>query len=539
MPTPTIITKTPVKTDFDIVEGVIALNDYYGSTGAYVATYNIPNAGVKGCFKVTAPDGTIIYNNANFSSPDVNGATATWELEVAIPANADGTLVQGTYTIVYTTQITDGTHSMYSLTNNATYDFDYTSPTISITQTVDCISPLFTTVDITDYTVDDILPSITRTMKLYYPVGSAGYASPLTTSSTTISTGTFYQNTQTTSVSSILVYTLTATGDYATFTITDTVAGTKEVVVDCTFICSSYCCIEELEERMQDAEGVNDVLFEQYSEDFTKVMGFVGLAKLAIECGKSADVAGYLTEIADITNCTSDCGCTDGTPSLVVGLGGTTITVAVASGGAPVTVTNATVGSTKTYTVTLDAAFVATVNASYNSIVTSANASVTVVTTGSNPKTYDLAVTLPTPPDKMELKCTITWAATLATSANVTISKTAVVTTGTLLQSPTIVCDDAANGNWLNLNNAFKVSGFHAGSETNTYKVLITSSRQGSTQGALRNNAGVFLCDVFGQDLVSGTFYFRFGLCQPGTPITRANSLFAGQKEELTIVISE
>ncbi len=429
-------------------------------------------------------------------------------------------------------------HAPYTLVNTATYNLAYTRPVVSITQVVDCISPNFTTVDTTNYlTVNGGSLNITRTLTLNFPVGSAGFDSPLTTSTDTISTGVFYQNTQTTEVSTGLLYTLPATGDYPTFAITDTVEGTKEILVDCTFICSIYCCIQALEQRMDNAEGVNQVLFEKYTADFNKVMSLVAFAKLAIECGESADVNGYITEIQAISACTNDCSCSDGEPSLVVGLGGTAINVVVASGGSPITVTNNTVGSTKTYTVTLDSAFVDSVTNSYNTTLTSDDNSVTIVSSGTNPLNYDLSVELASPADRLELKCTIAFADVLATSANVTITQASQVITGTKFQTPTIVCDDAANGNWLNLNNAFKISNFFITSASNLYKVIVSSAS--GYAGGDKDNTGMFIPDVYGGQLSNGEFYFRFGLCKPGNSVNIVNSNMAGLTFYVTIVISE
>lgn len=537
-----LITKSPVTSNFNIVSGNLELTDYYGSANIYFGTYQIPDSGVIGCFKVTAPDGTVIYNNTNFSSPDVVGATATWTKNVAIPVNSDNTLVEGVYTIVYTTHITDGLHTMYVLSNQATYDFEYVAPTIVITQTVDCISPNFTTIDTTDYVVNGITPTITRTMTLNYPVGSAGFGSPLTTSTTTISTGVFYQNTQTTEVSSVLIYTNTATGDFPTYTVSDTIEATKEIVVDCTFICAIYCCIRSLEQRMQNAEGVNDVLFETYTAEFNKVMAFVALTKLAIECGKSTEVAGYLAEIRAITLCTSDCDCTDDAPSLVVGLGGSSINVVVASGGSPVVVSAATVGSTRTYTVTLDQSFIDTVTDSYNTIVTSVDSSITVSASGTNPKTYDLAVALPDPEQKVVCKFTIIFPAIVTGAGDISMTVDPISISGTKFNAePLLEAADDTDPNFVNLNNAFKVSDFYVTSPTNDYVVMLTSSLEANalSLSILKILQGSIACDIFGRDDANGVFYFRFTNIVSGSTITPTFKNMNGFKFEISVSIQD
>ncbi len=538
-PTPTVLSQTPVTTNFNIVIGKIELTDLYGSTGAYLDDYNIPLAGVIGCFMVTAPDSTVIYNNTNFSAPDVNGATPRWIKSVSLPTNSDGSFVQGTYSIVYTARIDDGVNSPYDVVNSATYAFSYASPSVLITQTVDCVSPNFRTVDITNYVVNSITPSITRTMTLTFPVGSGGTGNPLTTSTNTISTGTFYQGPQTTTVSTVIVFTLDATGAYPTFTITDTVTGYKVVNVDCTFICSIYCCVEELQSRKEAARGVNDVQYKLYSDQFNSVMSLIGLAQLAIQCGESADVDGYLSSIESITNCTADCDCGE-EPSLVIGLGGVANTVVVEGGGEPVVVVANTVGSTTTYTISLSSDFVDIVNSSYNTIITSDDNSITVTSSGTNPKTYDLsAAGLYTAPDRMELKVTITPAIPIVNSGSMAIVQTSVVITGTKFQAPTIAVDDPTNTNWLNIANAIKVSDFFTGAADNNYKILFTRSTEVPPLSFEKIFPVQLTADLFGRDDANGVFYFRtmIGSATSLYPPTNAN--MAGLTQEYTIVISE
>src|ERR1035437_9987023 len=182
MPAPIIVPQTPITAVFGIVGKQLQLWYVYGNTNCYVSTYNVPNSGVKGVFKLTAPDGTVIYNNTSYSTPDVNGATPLWFKNINLPTNPDGSIVNGIYTAVYSAQITDGVNPPYIVVNTATYNFTYASPKVSITQTVDCISPKYSIADLTNYTVNSVMPVITRTMTLNYPYGSAGAASPLITS---------------------------------------------------------------------------------------------------------------------------------------------------------------------------------------------------------------------------------------------------------------------------------------------------------------------------------------------------------------------
>jgi hypothetical protein len=305
-----------------------------------------------------------------------------------LPLNSDGTVVRGTYIITYSVQIIDGSHSTYIVTKTNTYNNQYVAPVVTISQTADCLSPQFVSDDVTNYMSNGVNPAITRTNTLDYPFGSAGQGTPIVTSGQTITTSTFYNGTQTTTISSILVYTFSDG-----LIVTDTVTGVKEFLVDCQFICSIFCCLRSLYNNRENNRGVNQVEFNKYSDLFNECMSTVELALVAIDCGKASEVDGYLTLIKNIANCTDDCSCNDGTPSLVTGLGGSGVNVIVQSGGSPITVTSLTAGSTTTYTVTLDAAFVNKVNNSYNTVVAAGtNITVTPVTVG-NTTTYTVNTT--------------------------------------------------------------------------------------------------------------------------------------------------
>lgn len=360
---PSIISSVSFSTDFKINIPVkkflfTDLTDYLSPA--------IPTTGVRGSFKITDPSGTVIYNNTSFGagSDIIRNVSASNATIIPLPLNSDGTVVRGSYIIVYTVQIIDGSNPAYFVTRTTTYNNQYVAPIVSISQIVDCLSPLFTSDDVTDYTSNGVLPALVRTHTLNYPFGSAGEGTPIVTAGQTITTSTFYNGTQTTEISSILTYTFTDG-----LIVTDTVTGNKELLVDCQFICSIFCCLRSLYNNRENNRGVNQVEFNKFSALFNEVMSTVELALVAISCGKVAEVEGYLNLIKTIANCTDDCSCNDGTPSLVTGLGGSGVNVVVQSGGAPITVTSMTAGSTTTYTVTLDAAFVNKVNNSYNTVV--------------------------------------------------------------------------------------------------------------------------------------------------------------------------
>jgi hypothetical protein len=348
------------------------------------AGQGIATADVNGCFKIVAPSGITVYNNTDYTNVgcDIRTATSlTSQQTIPLPLGGDGLVEAGIYTITYTQY--DSNLSVYYTQVN-TYTYEYVSPEICISQTADCISPQFTSTDITEYEVEGITPIKTIVHTLYYPNGSTGGGSPLVSATTVLSTGVFYNGVQTSEIEATLSYTFTDG-----LIVLDIIEGSKDFKVDCTYICSIYCCIRDLEQRVIAAKGVNDRLYKDLSFTFHQVMAFVGLADQAIKCGKSDDVNCYLENIQELTNCTSDCSCSGDEPDRVSGLGGLINEVVVTSGGTPIIVTPVVVGNTTTYTISLSSSFVSTVNSSYNSVVVGGTYiySVTPVSVG-NTTTY-------------------------------------------------------------------------------------------------------------------------------------------------------
>jgi hypothetical protein len=552
---PTIITSVPVATVFNVTPSTkkIQLYDINGVGGVY-AFSAIPLAGVKGNFKITAPDGTVIHNNTSLVTPDIDGGTTiTWAFEILIPTNADGTFVAGNYSIVYTVNINDGSNPVYNVVFNASYNFQYTSPEVAIVQTVDCLTPNFTSVDDTNYTVNAVLPTtLARTHTLNFPFGSAGEGSPIVSATDTISTGTFYQGTQTTEISTVLVYTYpVTTGVVPTFQVKDTVTGAKEVKVDCTFICKIVCCIRSLYNRTESYRGVNEVLFCESEATFNYVMSLVELAFLSIDCGKANDVNTYLSKIQTLANCTDDCSCNDGAASLVVGLGGVAGISVVVSGGAPITVTGVTVGTTTTYTITFDPTLVTKINNAYNTIVVG-DSGVSVTDSGvvAGVRTFTLNSSA-LYKDRLEFKVTMTWANSVVSPANVIIAISDVVVFGTKFQAPSIESYDNLNLNWKNLNNTWRLYDFYTSSPSDNYKITFSSSTESFASGTPLTDAqkftfisgrqGYVYADLFSRTLKSlGEVYFRFLLTNNGgSVLCPTNGGLNRQKQILSFVITE
>ncbi len=355
------------------------------------AGQGIALADVNGCFdKIIDPDGNEYYSNDDFSDSGcdiwiVNSLDN--QLAIPLPLNA-GVVKQGDYTIIYKVYNKD-TEEYYTQEYNFT--FSYESPEVCITQDVDCLSPLFKSYDVTSYAKAGAELTLIRAHKLIFPAGSAGAGSPVSTAANTITTNTFYEGTQTTTVGSSLEYTFEDG-----LIVQDYVSGSLEKLVNCEDICSIACCLRTLESNMRRARTTNTVKYEELRQTFGLVMGYVGLIRFAIQCNKNDLVDIYLGYIKDEANCTDDCRCTDDNAQ-VVGLGSIGFNIVVATGGAPVEVETVVDGGTTTYYVSLSDTFIASVAALHNTVVAQGtNITVTSSTAGDGTVTYTVNGLSPT-----------------------------------------------------------------------------------------------------------------------------------------------
>lgn len=348
---------------FNIVTQKVTFTDI-----SLFAGQGVPLADVNGSFKITAPSGTVVYNNVDYTNGgcDIDLATSlNSQQTVSLPLTSGNLIEPGVYTIVYT--VYNSVLAVY-YTVTQTYTFSYISPVVYIEQTVDCLSPLFTSTDITEYTVNSIVPTKVEVHTIYFPNGSEGQGSPVIGSGLVVTTSTFYNGTQTTTISSTLTY-VNSDG----LIISDVITGSEEILVDCTDICGIYCCIRTVEQTMDEYRITNQEKYKEYRAIFSQVMGYAAMVTFAIRCGKSDEVSDLMAQLRIIAKCTDDCGCSDGEPTQVTGLGGLINNIVVNSCGNGVIVTPVEVGNTITYTVCLSTAFVNLVNSFYNTIVEQGN----------------------------------------------------------------------------------------------------------------------------------------------------------------------
>jgi len=342
-----------------------------------------------GIFTIVDPLGNTIYNNTDYSSPDIDpNVSLTNSTTILLPLDGSGKVIQGQYTITYTVRDTGGAPDYASLVK--TFTLAYASPTISLVLTADCVKPLLKSTDDTNYTINSVDPSIVRDHKILYPPSVSqpdvtGTGSALETSVFYTIKGSTLQHTST--LASTVTY------DFGSdFFVTDSISGQDENDVSCDGqLCDIYCCVRSEWNRYTSNVNVNETAANLHLDNWIQMTSLMEKIRVALECGKGTDVSEYTARIQKLGNCESGCDCDDGTPQLVTGLGGGTGVVIVDSGGTPVTVTSVVAGGTTTYTVTMDAAFVTKANSQYNTTVTAGTAiTVSVAPDADGNKTYTI-----------------------------------------------------------------------------------------------------------------------------------------------------
>ena len=335
-------------------------------------------ADVTGILKIISPDGLTFYNNISHATPDIDPDVSLFNANaITLPLLGDGTVQQGDYIITYEVQDTSGTPFEVSL--QKTLDLQYVSPVVDLDMTADCIIPLLDSTDNTPYTVGGVTPVIVRDHRIQFPASTN--TPEVTGTGKVLSTNTLFSlANQSLQHSSSITSTLTYTFAFD-FIVTDSVSGNGFIDVTCDAqLCDLYCCIRAEFNRFLDAIGVNQVQQNLHFANWQEMIGIAEQIRIAQDCGKGSDIPALVDRVLKLGNCEAGCGCDDGEPQLVTGLGGGSGITVVDSGGVPIIVTPVINGNTTTYTVSLEASFVSKVNGLFNTTLT-AGANVTITPT--------------------------------------------------------------------------------------------------------------------------------------------------------------
>ena len=326
------ITATPTLTFTDLIQ-----TDYN-------ALYGWTTANVKGILKVTDPAGTVIYANAgwsstapSFTSPDIVGSVPTWaKTGITLALNEDDNVVKGNYVFEY--WLTNGVSNYYF---SKTYDFQYVTPDVDIELTVSCRTSELSSEDVTEYDIDGISPTITRTHTITQPIGGGMSPVPGSTSdalrtigggstdSTRLWTGTWQ-----TSISSILSYNMETWGTSTWVVITETVTGYDSIEVACDDCgCVVNSCIQNLIEQWKTALLTNGRRAGELQVSLLKLLSAWMNYQMAERCGE--DYSTFCDEIRSIV-VSENCLCSDDSddsPHVIIPWGGTSTTIISGGGG--------------------------------------------------------------------------------------------------------------------------------------------------------------------------------------------------------------
>jgi len=297
--------------NFDVPNQLLIFTDLIQA--AYNTTYGMVLANVKGIIKVTDPLGGI-YQNAgwttvSFASPDIDGATLDWtKIDIDMLVDSDGIPVNGTYTLEY--YLTNGVTNYYI---SKSYDFQYISPVVEIEMQAICRTSQLSSEDVTEYTVDSIEPTITRTHHIVKPEGS-DFTTPADTADAYRLIGggdtketVIWTNIWQTTISSILVYNMEYWGISIWIVVNDTVTGYDSLDAQCDdCACHLRPCINTLVTRYQSYKDTNPVEAAKLKE----YLFMTGMKWMQFEfserCGEDYSI--YCAEIKAIL-ATADCFC--------------------------------------------------------------------------------------------------------------------------------------------------------------------------------------------------------------------------------------
>lgn len=313
----------------------------YGSAGVDGV---VPIAERYRVFRITL-NGAVIYDTNFRTSTDVNdwngasdsdlSAGDTLFDSVSLQTNTDGTLVNGSYKIEINTLFAqnDTGSPTYALVQSVIgFDVSYGKPTAVIDKSVDlALTPLITFTDDTKYIVDNVTPSIVRTLEYFDPFGN----SVTSTSGSSIQSNTVYTGTCSAKLDSTITWdfstkfdnsiTSTYPSDNFTLNLKDSISKRVELSVgDDGNLCNVYCCVQELKETWEGfvAKG-NTSQAELAYDKFQKAASLLSFAQFSVRCGRTSGLNDIILEIKELANCDDDCSCSDGSPQLIPDLGST------------------------------------------------------------------------------------------------------------------------------------------------------------------------------------------------------------------------
>ena len=290
---------------------------------------------VKGALKIEYGS-TVYYDNlSNIDlSPDINGGSVgqanealtranTIATPVDLPVNASDEVVSGQYKFTY--NVKEGAGA--TITNIVVVDATFSSVNGNMTSVVNLTptAPSITVTDTTNYVVQNVTPTGTPQITLYYPADAA--ASPTVVNASQLVANAFYTGEQIAKLSSTKIWdysnklvSSTFTSGYFTLLISDLVTDRLQINVEAdNNLCAIFCCLKDFAAKILAAKS-NPTTYKHYVDIAGQVAFFYNSIASAYECSKTENVNIWIEEIRNLVGCTDDCGCTDGAPILITAI---------------------------------------------------------------------------------------------------------------------------------------------------------------------------------------------------------------------------
>jgi len=313
---------------FNLTTGKFAFTDATTATGGSIYS--------KGVIKVIAPSGVDTYSsslgndNSTFLAPATSTTPDITAIEgvssaISIPLSGSNPQI-GLYTIEYNAVDTLG--NLYSYSVQLSYCHENPAPVLTFDY--DCFASSLSLVDETNYVVDTITPSITRSLSLTYPNGIVNkpydsYPIAVSNESNSASIDRTYNGVDGLFVGTYKgVLSSSLTYIYPAYTVVTSISGSSNVTTECSLVyCDIFCGIKSLEARYTAEKTKNTVLANQLREQLQLAMTYFEMYYHAYKCGDKTKSSTYANEVLAITGATTDCGCgcggsTSGSPTVIV-----------------------------------------------------------------------------------------------------------------------------------------------------------------------------------------------------------------------------
>lgn len=309
-------------TTIQLATGASAINSFYqdlwvnitGGTGAGQQRQVISYSGVSKTCVVAAWGTNPVGSTYEFAFADIYvGASLNNQRRISLPLQ-NGVIKQGLYTFNYTV-FDQSTGDYYSA--SSTINIDFTFPTVNLTYSVDCVTPILESTDATDYTIQGATETVTRTHTVAAPpnVDSNVY----TGNDITIIVPQFYApTTYQATLSSSVVW------DFGGgITVSGLLTASQPIATYCNnWVCDQNCCIEKLFRQWTTLEGTNTGQAAFYRQRWASGLLIQAMIRSSYNCGSTALVNNLINQFYIETGCTANCNCSDNTvPTLVQGLG--------------------------------------------------------------------------------------------------------------------------------------------------------------------------------------------------------------------------